>query len=545
MNRTNLRSLRNEAVVELIGGSAVISAEIVNGLEPAYNPKVLLWANTERFVLGWKLAKPDELLGLACQSLQDTIDRPMFGVAIKPTRVRVDSMELAETLRTGFPELEIVCAPTPELKEPLAGLQKQLATAASATPKAIPPGMETFFQASAALFRAQPWKHIPEEKSRFSVTIEQLQIYDAPLLVHGQDGPSYGFVLFSSLENFQTYLVGAEIRSVGGEFEMPPYLLLNFKEATEAKRMMHLGETADAGWELAGPDAYPCLLPFDPREPGRLPTGQEVAQAEVVGRALTRIMAEKEALFQAWEQDELFSRTFSFDTFLGELEVTLESLYSEPEPTFDASRDFIGELAQLSGFEFETDFAKYEILESALGHHFAASPEAKDTGEDNYHQLIMQLGIDYLGQTIATLKAAELQEILFEIIPRKIAIDPSEAPDIVRDVRVFYTFLKREFALKQADACLRVLTPQASGRLEAALSDSSNFGMAKSLVAAGADHGFNMRTKEGVASWMESLQGRSLPTSILLPEPPSPKKQSTKKKKDKRKAARKARRKNR
>ena len=85
-------------------------------------------------------------------------------------------------------------------------------------------------------------------------------------------------------------------------------------------------------------------------------------------------------------------------------------------------------------------------------------------------------------------------------------------------------------------------------KLEGALSDSSNFGMAKSLFMAGADAGFDMQSKDGLEAWMQSIQGKPLPSSISIPglDAPQPSSQKTAKaKKDKRKAARKARKRNR
>jgi len=136
--------------------------------------------------------------------------------------------------------------------------------------------------------------------------------------------------------------------------------------------------------------------------------------------------------------------------------------------------------------------------------------------------------------------------VLFELIPRKVSVEASEARWIVEEMRAFYTFLKREFGLKQADSCLRVLGSNAVKKLEAALSDSSNFGMAKSLFMAGADAGFDMQSKDGIEAWMQSIQGKPLPPTIPLPGLPQPSsKKATKATKDKRKAARKARKKNR
>jgi hypothetical protein len=84
--------------------------------------------------------------------------------------------------------------------------------------------------------------------------------------------------------------------------------------------------------------------------------------------------------------------------------------------------------------------------------------------------------------------------------------------------------------------------------LEEALSDSRNFGMAKSLLMAGRDAGHDMSTKEGIEAWMRTMEGRPLPAS-LQPLPAHPARATTaaaaRAKKNQRKAARKARKRNR
>ncbi len=85
--------------------------------------------------------------------------------------------------------------------------------------------------------------------------------------------------------------------------------------------------------------------------------------------------------------------------------------------------------------------------------------------------------------------------------------------------------------------------------LEAALSDSSNFGMAKSAFMAGRDAGFDMESKEGLEAWMRAMQSRPLPASVGFPSfgaaarPIAP--AAARAKKNQRKAARKARKRNR
>ena len=128
------------------------------------------------------------------------------------------------------------------------------------------------------------------------------------------------------------------------------------------------------------------------------------------------------------------------------------------------------------------------------------------------------------------------------------SIEASSASAIIDDCRAFYRFLKHCFGLELADGCLRVLGPAAAKKREQALSDPRNFGMAKSILMAGAEAGFDIHSKEGIEAWMRQVQGKPLPPSVRLPFDgieARPAGRRDPKKKNQRKAARKARKKNR
>ena len=198
----------------------------------------------------------------------------------------------------------------------------------------------------------------------------------------------------------------------------------------------------------------------------------------------------------------------------------------------------------------EIDSEQRQELEDELVRKFVASPEAKSLTDIQACHFVMDFAADYFSATIATLGPRELREIVFEIIPRKVSIDATKARSIVEETRAFYAFLEREYGLEQADACLRAIGGDAVKRLEDALSNPSNFGMAKSLFVAGREAGFDMDSKAGIESWMRTMQGKSLPPSVQFPSfgAPAPHtidKSAAQAKKDKRKAERHARRKNR
>ncbi|HEY4389405.1 MAG TPA: hypothetical protein VGN34_33605 [Ktedonobacteraceae bacterium] len=56
------------------------------------------------------------------------------------------------------------------------------------------------------------------------------------------------------------------------------------------------------------------------------------------------------------------------------------------------------------------------------------------------------------------------------------------------------------------------LMPQAARRLEQALQEPANFGMAKSFVLMGQEAGFDMESPEGMRAWVEAYNATVAPT---------------------------------
>ena len=67
-----------------------------------------------------------------------------------------------------------------------------------------------------------------------------------------------------------------------------------------------------------------------------------------------------------------------------------------------------------------------------------------------------------------------------------------------------------------------MLGDDAVKKLEAALSDTSKFGMAKSLFMGGREAGLDMNSKEGIDAWLRVMQSQPLPASMRLPSLESP-----------------------
>ncbi|MCB1740283.1 MAG: hypothetical protein KDK91_07935 [Gammaproteobacteria bacterium] len=353
--------------------------------------------------------------------------------------------------------------------------------------------------------------------------------------------------VFSDLDDFETFLGVADSIEKGEEPAMPPHFALNFERGADLPPALRK-EIAEHQWEVAGSDAFPWPVAIDKDLIGRPPSARELTLAEAICRALPRLMNENDSLPDVWDGGESISSTLSVMTHEGEIEVTLSAPYAPAPIEFDPAHDILADLVILASDGGELDYHRLEALEDELLRRFAATPEAQGTKAADTGRLVMSLIFNQLGESIATLDADGLEEVLFDLFPRKVSIEASAARGLIEDTRAFYRFLKREFGLAQADACLQLLDDDAVDALEATLADSSNFDPAKSMIMAGMDAGFDMRTQEGIETWMRRMQDVPLPPSIALPDPHSlqpASKAAAKKRKDKRKAARTSRKKNR
>jgi hypothetical protein len=543
---------RNRKLVEWVGGVFSLPAYITGEGGP-YRPETLVWMGASGVVLGHRVEKPGQALRVAAESLRHTIIRPMVGDPHAPDSVRVASRALASALQASLPDIEIVCAPTPELDDLAASMRADMNPSEDRietyiTPEVGPEANASLFSAAAALFRAEPWKTVPSDECLFSVTIESLGLVDAALCVVGQMGENHGIVLFSSLEDFETFRDAARELMDGGEPILPLHLSLNCEGSADlgAGRKR---EVAEHGWELAGPDAYPVLVVVEGAFEMRSPTAKEVTIFEATARAVPRILEDTDAVLAAWAGGKPFSRTLSVPTRTGDLEIAFHAPHVEETPGVGPNAGVLGQLHALALDGTELDAEARVPLEDALVEQFAASPEAATLRDTDTCRFVMDSAADYFRATIATLGPSAFEKIVFEIIPRKMYVDPSEASEIVEELRALYAFLKREFGLKQADACLRVLGDDAVKKLEVALADRTRFGMAKMFVTQGRDAGFAVDTKEGLEAWMRFAQASGVlghlgPRSTGSAARPT-KGNAQRAKKDQRKAQRAARKRNR
>ncbi len=218
-----------------------------------------------------------------------------------------------------------------------------------------------------------------ERRESFSITIEKLGVHWAALSIIGQMGESFGFILFSRLDDFDAYVAAADAIQRGVQPEMPPHFALNFDRGADLSPALRK-EIAQHGWEVAGADAFPWLVAVDEDLVARPPTSDEVTIAEAVALALTTVLREEKTLARAWDGGPPVTRALTVQTYAGEIEVALRAPY-EALSRFEPPFDLLANLFELGKDGEEIDGEARRSLEDELVQRFVSSPEAAALGE--------------------------------------------------------------------------------------------------------------------------------------------------------------------
>ncbi|HYW14500.1 MAG TPA: SEC-C domain-containing protein [Longimicrobium sp.] len=229
------------------------------------------------------------------RAVLDAVSAGARKTGVFPSRLHVRDEALADALRAEAEARGIVpaCAPLPGLdvvlddalthimQSPTGGAASQPDTWAET--EAAPAVLAEFHAAAAAYHRAAPWHfladadplvlHFPGEAEPWTVS------------VMGSGGIHVGLALYSERADFEAMFQNDEADMDARVKEMRGITLsMSYDPATEVPRPMRR-EVASAGWELAGPDAYPSLLGV--RVPGRRMTAALVQRTGMACRAVT------------------------------------------------------------------------------------------------------------------------------------------------------------------------------------------------------------------------------------------------------------------
>ena len=546
-------------VVEWVGGILPLPF-FVGNTSAQFQPEGIFWIDNYGMVLGSDIHEPGQALQHIVESLRKAITSPEAVRTNVPTRVRVNSQDVADVLETEVPGLDIVCAATPELEAMLRKMRKDFSEGnAGEGPTSYLDGdvpaerVGALFEVAAKLYKFRPWELLPPDLTDIRCSIRKLGIKDGIVTVIGQMGESFGVIFFPSQVDFDTYM---DLAAQGPDgFQTPPEMQLSmcslsFEQGAALEPDLRK-EIAKNGWVVAANDAYPVVVVSEGPLLARPASLDEWTALEAIVQTLPRFLTPAYAVAEAVHEGRTITKNHRAKTSAGSIEISYEYPHTPLEIVPEEElmlrlREWIN--AKESGAE--GSFEELEVLNWNLDRAFRASREFGRCSEWDYWTFLLQPMSDYVGSTVATADTGDLREMIFYWLPRKVSVPGTEACTILADCRAFYSYLKRECELPQADACMEELSASKACELEAKLSDSRNFGLVKGLVATGEAAGFDMGTEEGIQAWLEASQGSPLPLTGNewsderggKATPPS--KAAKRRAKQKRKASRKARKRN-
>ncbi len=156
--------------------------------------------------------------------------------------------------------------------------------------------------------------------------------------------------------------------------------------------------------------------------------------------------------------------------------------------------------------EAEKAFDRYQ---AALLDRFFASPEGQALLQTRpeggfWAEQLLYYGFNYNGASIPHLTVADVEEIVTELLPRKVSLQsPDDADGAIPELLAFWEYLKREYRLPEADPVLRLLR-EVQPRFKGLMNDPKKFGMAKSIMMMGQSAGFDMTDEKEANAFIAS-----------------------------------------
>lgn len=532
------------AGVEWVGGP-VLFPEYVLADDGPVRPSAILWLIPDGPIVGNTIVESVADDGAVVADFLERCRQPMVGAPHTPARVRVASPELAARLREAVgPATEVVCAPTPELDEAMEAFREHLnKLPSSGSPPSYlvldvdAPAMRGFFAAAAQLHRAAPWDAI-EGDAAIAVTSKRLGLERAAVSIIGQLGESYGYLLFASEHDFDAYVDSASSPEEGERVKLPAHLVLNYERGAELDPACRK-EIATHGWEVASAEAHPWPLAVDEGVVARPTTRAELLQLEAIALGLAELTSDDEALDAVFGGPPSEGQAMAVETSGGMVDLFFEeALLRERDDDWFA----IDMPVTDGGGWIDEDLAR-EYSEE-LTRRFADSEEASALPDVGWAQMFIDGAFTCAGANAAQYDASVVRDVVFDFFPEKVTVAPSTAPVIVAQLRAFFAFLGREFALPDAKSCARVLAGAATDKLEAALADPRRYAPAKAMMMQGLQEGYDVYTEQGWLGWMRVLNSR-IASSPAPAAKRTKAKQATANRKAERKAQRRARQRNR
>jgi hypothetical protein len=198
-----------------------------------------------------------------------------------------------------------------------------------------------------------------------------------------------------------------------------------------------------------------------------------------------------------------------------------------PKPPYDEWPSIVSPTFVVQATEslFESGELDIELLNESLrtlDRLFQNSPEFEalmaeleltgyEAEYDEWPGMFLELAASYCGTTFLSLELNEAEEVLFEIIPRKVMTPPETAVQVVKELKHFFRFLDRRFTLAGGQSLPRLISSSSETRLQQSLSDPSNFGIGKSTLAQADRLGFDVSDPVQLDQFMQLQNSSHVP----------------------------------
>jgi hypothetical protein len=129
--------------------------------------------------------------------------------------------------------------------------------------------------------------------------------------------------------------------------------------------------------------------------------------------------------------------------------------------------------ARLVDDEGYVDEDAVERYQRELSQLFRASPEARALRQQGvrleWAELMLEFALNDLDLTLPQMDDDDLLTIVLEYFPGKTLMDVEDIDAVLAELRAFWEFLKREYRLRNARACIRVLNTRTAQRMALAV----------------------------------------------------------------------------
>ena len=257
-----------QGMKEWVGGVRE-SPHFVLDRDPPWRPLIAFWVELpSKLVVAHELADPGETGKPLESALQAALER----TGLDPHRIgrfRVESEDIARGVRTVTGDgVEVIVAPTPEIDDVLAfmaqGTGDEVPDESYLGEGRIPPETVGSLFDSADLFYAmRPWK-MAEAEQVLRMDLPALGIEGACISILGAGGSEPGFLVFPSLDGFESFLSAAVPSTPRESFTDLGTSWLSFQLHNKNSLSKTMQAEIDRfGWQLAPDDLCPLVRSYD------------------------------------------------------------------------------------------------------------------------------------------------------------------------------------------------------------------------------------------------------------------------------------------